>query len=563
MKKFNFLKYQFSSLFEYQNLSQRNKLNEYKQGFLISKDFESYYNYMKILSRLKMYDEILQAKKSVPLFKQISFWREPKNKVIKDWIRQAQDEYYNQNPQDLPLPWFVKYPIIFFISYEVFSTIFDVDIEISLNIIPEEKEVKKTTGFKDVIGIDDYKEELQEVVDFLRNPSKYHESGAKLPKGILLVGRPGTGKTLLARALAEEAGCTFLYKSGAEFDEMFVGVGSSRVRQLFQEARQKQPCIIFIDEIDSIGGSRGGDDPKRYGTINQILTEMDGFRQNEAIIVIGATNMEQSLDAALTRAGRFDKTIHIMLPDIKGRKQLFEYYLKQIKHSDIDTQLLARQTTGLTGADIENIVNIAIMNAVKEKRSKAQANDFQHAIDRTRMGIRYKLTDQDKILTAYHESGHALINLLTEHTVPLDKVTILPRGSALGYTSMVPKEDTLSQTRGNILAAIDVCMGGRAAEDIKFGKDNISSGCGSDLANATAMAYAYVKDLGMGDTLISDAQTSKKFSYTVDMQVKQLLEESYNRVRNKLEQNQQVLQRFAEELLKHETMTADQLKSLL
>jgi len=318
--------------------------------------------------------------------------------------------------------------------------------------VENEGETNIKTRFSDVLGIDEFKEELIELVDYLKNPKKYTDAGAKIPKGILLVGPPGTGKTLLARALAGEAGCTFFYKAGSEFDELFVGMGARRVRELFKKARQKAPAIIFIDEIDSVAGTRRAMDASHSrDTINQILAEMDGFKQTDNVVVIGATNFPEAIDPAVKRPGRFDKIIHVPLPDVKGREEIFRYYLNKIKvDSKVDPKFLARQTSGMSGADIQNMVNLAILNAIKNNRTKAEPNDFEFANDRIRMGIGRKnmlVSDKEKLMTAYHEGGHALVSLLTEGAVPLHKVTILPRGPALGFTSMVPEKDELSQSK--------------------------------------------------------------------------------------------------------------------
>ncbi|KAL4508266.1 hypothetical protein ABPG72_003570 [Tetrahymena utriculariae] len=437
--------------------------------------------------------------------------------------------------------------------------------------IQEEKNIK--TRFSDVLGIDEFKEELIELVDYLKNPQKYHEAGAKLPKGILLVGPPGTGKTLLARALAGEAGCSFFYKSGSEFDEMFVGVGASRVRELFKKAREKAPSIIFIDEIDSVAGSRRSTDPSNSrDTVNQILAEMDGFKQTDNVIVIGATNFEQAIDPAIKRPGRFDKLIHVPLPDIRGREQLFEYYLKNIKYDpDVKAKELARQTSGFSGADISNMVNISILNSIKNNRTIANLKDFDFALDRIAMGIGRKnmfITEEDKRTTAIHEGGHTIAALLTDGATPLHKVTILPRGGALGFTSMIPETDKLNHTKKSMIAMIDVAMGGRAAEDIFIGNDQITTGCSSDLSKATEIAYQYVKNLGMNEelTLISASnkiQTSDTYNYQIDLEVQKLLKESYDRVKKLLKSNEKGLWSLVDSLVKNETLTAEQIKEIV
>ncbi|CAD8190348.1 unnamed protein product [Paramecium octaurelia] len=561
---------------------------------------EKAFKYVRQLNRMQLYDEALR------IFKQTDDFRE--NASPKQH-QQLQEQYgiavtnlksnqYGDKRRSLILPGMIQLLITAAILYQMMyffqpgqskskneKNQKDVPeqgggrIDRFYNILRNNQAVQEErnipTRFNDVLGIDEFKEELEEIVEFLKHPKKYTDSGAKLPKGILLVGPPGTGKTLLARALAGEAGCAFFYKSGSEFDEMFVGVGASRVREIFKAARQKAPSIIFIDEIDSIGGRRRAQDPGySRDTINQILTEMDGFKQSESVIVIGATNFEQVLDPALKRPGRFDKMIHVPLPDVKGREQIFSYYLQKIKY-DVQKVLpsnLARQTSGFSGADIQNMVNVAILNAIKYDRQTATTEDFEFAIDRIAMGVGRKnmhVSDKEKLMTAYHEGGHALTSLLTEGAMPLHKVTILPRGGALGFTAMLPEKDQLNYTRKGIIASIDVAMGGRAAEDLFLGKDDITSGCSNDLAKATDLAYMFVKQLGMDDkiSLISiqsdRIKTSDQFDYMVDMEVKKILEESYNRVKNLLKVNESKLKDLATELVKRETLSAEEIKKLL
>eukprot|EP01016_Furgasonia_blochmanni_P047136 TRINITY_DN689_c0_g1_i13.p1 TRINITY_DN689_c0_g1~~TRINITY_DN689_c0_g1_i13.p1 ORF type:complete len:540 (+),score=132.30 TRINITY_DN689_c0_g1_i13:559-2178(+) len=439
--------------------------------------------------------------------------------------------------------------------------------------VENEGETNIKTRFADVLGIDEFKDELLELVDYLKNPKKYTDAGAKIPKGILLVGPPGTGKTLLARALAGESACSFFYKSGSEFDEIFVGMGARRVRELFKKARSKSPSIIFIDEIDSLAGRRSAMEPSySRDTINQILAEMDGFKQTDNIVVIGATNMEQALDPAIKRPGRFDKVIHVPLPDVRGREDIFKYYLEKIKYdNNIDASILARQTTGFSGADIQNMVNLAILNAVKHSRRTAQVNDFEFALDRITMGIGRKkmfVSDKDKLITAYHEGGHALTSLLTEGATPLHKVTILPRGGALGFTAMIPEKDQLNHTRKGIMAAIDVAMGGRAAEELFLGADDVTTGCSSDLQKATDLAYTYVRRMGMSEEVAliatdDKAKTSDKFNFLIDNEVQKILKESLERVKGLLHKHENSLQTIAKELISQETMTSEQIKEIV
>jgi len=438
--------------------------------------------------------------------------------------------------------------------------------------VDNDGETNIKTRFNDVLGIDEFKDELIELTDYLKNPKKYTEAGAKIPKGILLVGPPGTGKTLLARALAGEAQCTFFYKAGSEFDELFVGMGARRVRELFKKARQKAPSIIFIDEIDSVAGTRKSADPSyTRDTINQILAEMDGFKQTDNVIILGATNFPEAIDPAVKRPGRFDKIINVPLPDVKGREDIFTYYLKKIKiETDVKPSTLARQTIGFSGADIQNMVNIAILNAVKNNRKTANAEDFEYSMDRITMGIGRKkmfVSDKDKLVTAYHEGGHALTALLTEGATPLHKVTILPRGQALGFTAMIPNKEQLSQSRKEILASIDVAMGGRVAEELLLGSEDYTTGWSSDLQKATQLAYAFVRYYGFKDNIVMIAAeknvTSEDYNYLVDQEVQKILHESLNRVKGLLKTNEGKIQLLAKELVANETLNVDQVKKLL
>ena len=341
----------------------------------------------------------------------------------------------------------------------------------------------------DVKGIDEIKGEIEDLIKMIHEPSKYQAKGAKLHKGVLLFGEPGTGKTMLARAIAGEAGCNFIFCSGSDFDEMYVGVGAKRVRQLFKEARKHSPCIIFIDEVDSLlSGSRrgGGEHSSSRATINQVLAELDGFERNENILVMGATNHSESLDQAATRPGRFDKKIHVPHPDVNGRMDIFQHYLDKITHNaTIVAKTLAQMTPGFTGAEIENLVNTAITEAVNQGKDEADNADFEYARDRIMMGIERKslsMSEKDRLATAIHESGHALACYYNKEANSLYKATIVARGGSLGATYMVPKESSqTSMNKDEILAQIDVAMGGHVAEKLVIGNGKISSGCGSDL----------------------------------------------------------------------------------
>ena len=341
---------------------------------------------------------------------------------------------------------------------------------------------QQTVRFSDVHGCDEAKEELQELVEFLKNPEKFSTLGGKLPKGVLLVGPPGTGKTLLARAVAGEAGVPFFFMSGAEFDEIYVGVGAKRVRELFANARAKAPAIIFIDELDAVGGKRNERDPAYVKqSLNQLLTELDGFSQDTGVIILAATNFPQLLDKALTRPGRFDRNVVVPLPDVRGRMQILKHHMKNVQvAADVDESIIARGTSGFSGAELENLVNQAAVRASRNKSAKVSMLDLDWAKDKILMGAERRsavIQEKDKMMTAYHEAGHALVCLFTKGALPLYKVTIMPRGQALGVTHMMPEMDTVSMARGEYFASIDVSMGGKVAEQLVYGENNVTSGC--------------------------------------------------------------------------------------
>lgn len=340
---------------------------------------------------------------------------------------------------------------------------------------------KQTVRFSDVHGCDEAKDELQELVEFLLNPEKFSSLGGKLPKGVLLVGPPGTGKTLLARAVAGEAGVPFFYMSGSEFDEVYVGVGAKRVRDLFNQARGKAPAIIFIDELDAIGAKRNERDAAYVKqTLNQLLTELDGFSQTSGVIIIGATNYPQLLDKALTRPGRFDRKVNVGLPDVRGRMDILRHHMKEVQiGTDVDVAVIARGTPGFSGADLENLVNQAAIHASRDRKTKVGPLDFDWAKDKIMMGAEARsriIQDKDKLNTAYHEAGHALVAYFSKSAVPLYKITIVPRGMALGITHFLPEMDTVSRNYSEYLADIAVSMGGQAAEELIFGPENVTTG---------------------------------------------------------------------------------------
>lgn len=435
--------------------------------------------------------------------------------------------------------------------------------------------------FADVAGLDEAKEEVMEVVDFLKNPKKYTSLGGKIPKGVLLVGPPGTGKTLLAKAVAGEAGVPFFSISGSDFVEMFVGVGASRVRDLFKQAREKAPCIVFIDEIDAIGRARGknalqGGNDERENTLNQLLVEMDGFSTDKGVILMAATNRPDILDSALMRPGRFDRQIGIDRPDLKGREDIFKVHLKNIKiHSSIDPHVLAEMTPGFAGADIANVCNEAALIAARRNKNVVDMDDFNYALDRVIGGLEKKnkfIAPHEKEIIAYHEAGHAVCGWLLPHASPLVKVTIVPRGvGTLGYAQYLPKEEYITRTEA-LLDRMCMTLGGRAAEKVKFNK--ISTGAQNDLDQVTKMAYSMIAIFGMNEKIgnvsfyaLSQDSFNKPYSdqtaKLIDDEVRNLIDEQYKRAVNLLTENFDKLTILAKELLEKEVLHKSDVERLI
>ncbi len=445
-----------------------------------------------------------------------------------------------------------------------------------------DKESNINVNFKDVAGLAEAKQEVEEIVEFLKHPQRYTKLGGKIPKGALLVGPPGTGKTLLAKAVAGEANVPFFSMSGSDFVEMFVGVGASRVRDLFKQAKEKAPCIVFIDEIDAIGRARGknpnmGSNDERENTLNQLLTEMDGFDTNSGVIILAATNRADILDRALMRAGRFDRQIHVELPDLNERQEIFNVHLKPLKlDPKIDQSFLAKQTPGFSGADIANVCNEAALIAARKKKDIIEKQDFLDAIDRIIGGLEKKnkiISLQEKKTIAYHEAGHATISWLLEHAHPLVKVTIVPRGKALGAAWYLPEERSIT-TKEQMLDEMCSTLGGRAAEEITF--DKISTGAQNDLEKVTKQAIAMVSIFGMSDKVgnvsyydssgQSDYGFSKPYSEKtaelIDAEVKILIENSYERAKKVLKDNEEKHNKLAELLLEREVIFSEDLEEI-
>jgi len=448
-----------------------------------------------------------------------------------------------------------------------------------------EGEVKVT--FKDVAGIDEAKAELEEIIDFLRDPQKFTKLGGRIPKGVLLAGSPGTGKTLLARAIAGEAGVPFFTISGSDFVEMFVGVGASRVRDLFSQGKKNAPCIIFIDEIDAVGRHRGaglgGGHDEREQTLNQLLVEMDGFEGNDGVIIIAATNRPDVLDPALLRPGRFDRQVVVPVPDVKGREMILDIYGKKTKlAADVDMAMIARGTPGFSGADLENLVNEAALMAARENKEEVDASMLERAKDKVMMGAERRsmiISPREKEITAYHEAGHALVARLLPGTDPIHKVTIIPRGRALGLTMQLPLDEKYTHARGFLLNTIAILFGGRVAEQLVF--NEITTGAGNDIERASELARKMVCEWGMSDELGPLAYGKKEehiflgreiaqhrdyselTAQKIDAAVKQIVVEANDKVTRLLQDNMDILKAIADELLERETIILDDMDRII
>ena len=450
-------------------------------------------------------------------------------------------------------------------------------------------ENNKKVTFADVAGADESKQELEEVVDFLKDPQKFSRLGGRIPKGVLLVGPPGTGKTLLAKAVAGEADVPFFSISGSDFVEMFVGVGASRVRDMFAQAKKNAPCLLFIDEIDAVGRHRGaglgGGNDEREQTLNQLLVEMDGFDDNENVILIAATNRPDVLDPALLRPGRFDRQVTVSNPDIKGREEILKVHVRKVPLAkDVDLAVVARGTPGFSGADLANLVNEAALLAARKNKRKVTAQDFDDAKDKVLMGNERKsmaMDEKEKMLTAYHEAGHAICSLNVKETDPIHKATIIPRGRALGMVQQLPEKDQYSYTRAKMLSRLVILMGGRVAEELKFGYDAVTSGASSDIAAATNLARSMVTEWGMSDTLgpvlysensgevflgrsvTQNKNMSEDTARLVDAEIKRLVTEGHAQATKILKEKTQDWETLAQALMEYETLTGEEINDLL
>ncbi len=443
--------------------------------------------------------------------------------------------------------------------------------------------------FEDVAGVDEAKQDLQEIVEFLRDPGKYQRLGGRIPRGVLLVGPPGTGKTLIARAVAGEANVPFFTISGSDFVEMFVGVGASRVRDMFEQAKKNAPCIIFIDEIDAVGRHRGaglgGGNDEREQTLNQLLVEMDGFEANEGVILIAATNRPDVLDPALLRPGRFDRQVVVPNPDVGGREQILKVHVRKVPLApDVNLKIIARGTPGFSGADLMNLVNEAALTAARRNKRMVTQSEFEEAKDKVMMGAERKslvMSEEEKMLTAYHEAGHAIVGLNVPAGIPVHKATIIPRGRAMGMVKFLPEGDRYSMKYKEFTSQLAVAMGGRVAEEITFGKDNITSGASSDIQQATKMAKAMVTQLGYSDELGTVAygdnqeevflgmsmgrqqNVSEATAQKIDAEVRRLVEEGYETARRILTEKKKDFEILAQALLEYETLSGEEITDVI
>ena len=454
------------------------------------------------------------------------------------------------------------------------------------------KMLKEKTGkvtFKDVAGIDESKNELQEVIEFLKDPSKFQRLGGKIPKGVLLIGPPGCGKTLLARAVAGEAEVPFFSISGSDFVEMFVGVGASRVRDMFEQGKKNAPCIIFIDEIDAVGRHRGaglgGGNDEREQTLNQLLVEMDGFESNEGVIIVAATNRPDVLDPALLRPGRFDRQVVVPNPDILGREQILKIHLRKVPLApNVKPKIIARGTPGFTGADLANLVNEGALLAARRNKRFVTMQEMEDAKDKVLMGIERKsmvMTDEEKKLTAYHEAGHAIVAIHSKESDPVHKATIIPRGLAMGMVMRLPESDRISMSKIKLKADLAVAMGGRIAEELIFGPSKVTTGASSDISMATNIARKMVTEWGMSDKLgplsygeneqeifLGHSVTQKKnvsenTAQEIDKEIKKIVDESYKKARSIIKKNINQLHKLAKGLLHYETLTGEEIKDII
>jgi cell division protease FtsH len=447
---------------------------------------------------------------------------------------------------------------------------------------------QKRVTFKDVAGVEEAKEELQEIIEFLKEPQKFQKLGGRIPKGVLMMGPPGTGKTLLARAIAGEANVPFFSISGSDFVEMFVGVGASRVRDLFEQGKKNAPCIIFIDEIDAVGRHRGaglgGGHDEREQTLNQLLVEMDGFESNDGVILIASTNRPDVLDPALLRPGRFDRRVVVSRPDVRGREGILKVHTRKIPlGEDVDINVIARGTPGFTGADLANLVNEAALNAARYNKKLVSMPDFELAKDKVLMGAERKsmvISNEEKRNTAYHEAGHTLVGLKVPNADPVHKVTIIPRGMALGVTQQLPEGDRYSETREYLLGRIAIMMGGRIAEEMFFGANNVTTGASNDIERATELARAMVCEYGMselgpltfgkkeeqiflGREIAQHRDFSEDTAIKIDQEVKKIISEQYERAKQIIEENRDTMVRLSETLLERESLDGVQIRRIV